>query len=50
VRVDVTNKEVDKVVEEIVNVLNNVKECEVWVDWLSNEALKDFITELLNTS
>jgi adenylate kinase len=48
--VDVTNKEVDEVVEEIVNVLNNVKECEVWVDWLSNEALKDFITKLLNTS
>ncbi len=48
--VDVTNKEVDEVVEEIVNVLNNVKKCEVWVDWLSNEALKDFITRLLSTS
>ncbi len=48
--VDVTNKEVDEVVEEIVNVLNNVKKCEVWVDWLSNEALKDFIIRLLSTS
>lgn len=48
--VDVTNREVDDVVEEIISVLNKVKKCEVWVDWLSNEALKDFITKLLSTS
>ncbi|MEO3992833.1 MAG: adenylate kinase family protein [Desulfurococcaceae archaeon TW002] len=48
--VDVTGKEVEKVVKELLDILNNVKKCEVWVDWLSQELPQDFITKLLGTS
>lgn len=48
--VDVTNKKVEEVVEEIMDILNNTRKCEVWVDWLSQEQLQDFITKLLSTS
>lgn len=47
--IDVTNKEAEEVVEEILGVLNNTKKCEVWVDWTSQESLQDFITKLLST-
>ncbi|MEM0474768.1 MAG: adenylate kinase family protein [Zestosphaera sp.] len=48
--IDVTSKGVGEVVEEILNILNNVRKCEVWVDWLSQELPQDFITKLLSTS
>ncbi len=47
--VDVTGKEVEEVVVELLDILNNVKKCEVWVDWLSQEFLHEFIIKLLNT-
>ncbi|MEM2039294.1 MAG: adenylate kinase family protein [Zestosphaera sp.] len=48
--IDVTNKGVGEVVEEILSILNNIRKCEVWVDWLSQELPQDFITKLLSTS
>ncbi|MEM0085654.1 MAG: adenylate kinase family protein [Zestosphaera sp.] len=48
--IDVTSKGVGEVVEEILSILNNIRKCEVWVDWLSQELPQDFITKLLSTS
>lgn len=48
--VDVTGKEVEEVVEEILEILNETRECRIWVDWLSRELPQDFITKLLSTS
>lgn len=48
--IDVTGKEVEEIVKEILEILNKTRECRIWVDWLSQELPQDFITKLLSTS
>lgn len=45
--VDVSNKNLDEVVDEIVEVLNNSRPCHIGIDWLSQELPDDLLTKLL---
>lgn len=42
--VDVTNKEVDEIIKEILSILHGKRKCAVFVDWL----LRDNVSEVLN--
>lgn len=42
--VDTTGKDVDSVVDEVIKIINGVRECEVRVNWLERE---DLVNELL---
>lgn len=46
--VDVSGKDLDKVVDEIIEVLNSSRTCYTGIDWLTQELPEDLLTKLLN--